>query len=399
MKVRCIHVITRMILGGAQENTLLTVEGLDRDPDYETTLVTGPALGPEGTLLDRAHKNGVRVITLPSMRREIRPFRDWTALRALVDLFKDKRPHIVHTHSAKAGMLGRWAAKIAKVPIIIHTVHGPSIHPNQSFLSNQLYAFLERWGAKYTDRMISVADAMTDLYVKARIAPEGKFITIHSGMEVEPFLAETDARQRVREEFGIAPDDIVIGKIARLFHLKGHEDVLNAFGPIAQKFPKAKLMFVGNGILRDELKARADALGFGDRVVFTGLVPTSRIPDMIKAMDALVHASLREGLPRVLPQALLSACPVISYALDGAPEVVLDGETGFLVPASDIPKLTDAMDRMLSDLGAAKIMALRGRELFADQFRAETMVGRIKEVYDEEMERKDIRMAGVFIKP
>lgn len=385
--IRCIHVITRLILGGAQENTLLTVEGLNRLDGYETTLVTGPAIGPEGNLIERARTNKVDLIVLDIMRRAINPWRDWQTYCALVRIFREKRPDIVHTHSSKAGVLGRFAAHRAGVPLIIHTIHGSPFHRNQNTLANLLFRTLERRAARCSHRLISVADAMTEQFVQAGVAAKEKFITIHSGMEVEPFLRDDGARDRVRREFGIADTDIVIGKIARLFHLKGHADVLRAFAGISRRFRTARLLFVGNGILRRRLHALASKLGLADRVTFAGLVPPDRIPDMIKAMDLLLHASLREGLARVLPQALLSGCPVISYDVDGAREVVRNGETGFLVPPRSVEGLRDAMVHALSDLDAARAMARRGRELFTDQFRAETMVRRIADVYAEELAR------------
>jgi len=385
--VRCIHVITRLILGGAQENTLLTVEGLDRLPRYRTSLVTGPALGPEGELVERARANGVDLIILPSLRRNVSPLNDIAAYRDLLRLFRAERPDIVHTHSSKAGILARLAARRARVPVVIHTVHGPAFYAEQGWLENTLYRRLERYAARRTSRIISVADAMTNQYVAAGVAPREKFVTIYSGMEVEPFLRADGAREQVRRELDIPSDALVVGKIARLFHLKGHEDLLRAFAQISGQFPKAWLLFVGDGILRDQLKELAQQLGVGERLRFAGLVRPERVPDMIKAMDLLVHASLREGLARVLPQALLSGCPVVSYDVDGAREVIRDGETGFLVPARSVDGLKRAMERALGDLPRARSMALRGRELFTDQFRAETMVRRIAELYEEELRR------------
>jgi glycosyltransferase involved in cell wall biosynthesis len=387
--LRCIHVITRLILGGAQENTLLTVEGLDRLGGFRTTLISGPAAGPEGELEARARRNGVDLLLMPELVREIAPRRDWAAYRALTEYFRREKPEIVHTHSSKAGVLGRLAARRAGVPVIIHTVHGPSFHPHESPVKNYLYRKLEWWAARDNARLICVADAMTDQYVAAGVAPRGKFVTIYSGMEVDPFVRETDARARVRRELGIGADEVVIGKVARLFELKGHDDLIDAFGGLAARFPKARLMFVGDGLLRGALEARAAALGLRERVTFAGLVPPERVPDMIKAMDLLVHASLREGLARVLPQSLLSGCPAISYDVDGAREVIRNGETGWLVPARDMARLRDAIAEALADLPRARRMALRGRELFADQFRAETMVRRIAEVYREEMAKVD----------
>ena len=389
--IRCIHVITRLILGGAQENTLLTVEGLNGMSRYRTTLVTGPAIGPEGDLIARANRNKVDLMVLPGLRREISPWRDALALRNLIRIFRKERPDIVHTHSSKAGILGRAAAHYTRVPVILHTVHGSPFHANQNAFANRFYAWLEHRAARHSCRIICVADAMTEAFVSAGVAPREKFITIYSGMEVEPFLdSNIEERARVRSELGIHQDDIVIGKIARLFHLKGHEDVLRAFAGIFRRFPRARLLFVGDGILRKQLGKTAEALGIGGRLIFAGLAAPERIPGMIKAMDLLVHASLREGLARVLPQALLSACPVISYDIDGAREVVRDGETGFLVPARSVAGLREAMERALSDLDAARKMALRGRELFTEQFRAGTMVRRIAEVYEEELSRSTL---------
>ena len=389
-RIRCIHVITRLILGGAQENTLLTVEGLDRMPRYRTTLVTGPAIGPEGELIERARKHGVDLVVLPTLRREISLPRDFASFRALLDIFRSERPDIVHTHSSKAGIIGRLAARLARVPVIIHTIHGPPFYPSQNSLANAVFRGLEWWAARCTHQLISVADAMTERFAAARVAPRSKFVTIYSGMEVEPFLREDGARERVRQELGIPGEAIVIGKIARLFHLKGHEDVIRAFAQIHDRFPSARLLFVGDGILRESLAELAAQLGVADRLTFAGLVAPERISDMIKAMDVLVHASLREGLARVLPQALLSGCPVISYDVDGAREVVMNDETGFLVPAGSVMGLRDAMEQALSNPARARDMARRGRELFTEQFRAETMVERICDVYEQELARAHV---------
>jgi glycosyltransferase involved in cell wall biosynthesis len=376
-----IHVITRLILGGAQENTLFTVEGLARRGDYRVTLVSGPAIGPEGDLVRRARKNGVDLVILPELRREILPLSDVLAFHRLCGLFRRERPDIVHTHSSKAGILGRAAARVTRVPCILHTIHGPSFHRYQPWLANLAVIFLERAAARWTHKLISVAEAMTEQFVAAGVAPLEKFVTIYSGMEVNPFLADDGARERIRDRLGIRPDELVVGKIARLFRLKGYEYVLEAAPAIVRKFPEARFLFVGDGTLRRSLERQARELGVRDRVIFAGLVEPGEIPAMIKAMDVVVHASLREGLARVLPQALLSGCPVVSFAVDGAGEVVRDGETGFLVEPKSAAGLADAIIRVLSDLPAARRMARRGRELFASRFSAERMVREIDALY------------------
>lgn len=379
--LKVIHVITRLILGGAQENTLFTVEGLARMPEFEVKLISGPAIGPEGDLVRRAVRNGVDLEIMPELRRELHPYYDPAAFIKLCAIYRRERPDIVHTHSSKAGILGRAAARATGVPCVIHTIHGLPFHPYQSKLANAVYILSERIAARWSDGIISVADAMTEKAVAAGVAPPEKFVTIYSGMEVDPFLAEDGAREQIRSRFGVAPSEIVIGKIARLFELKGHEYILDAAPVIMERFPNVRLMFVGDGLLRESLQQHAERLGIADRVIFTGLVDPGEIPAMIKAMDMVVHASLREGLARVLPQSLLSAKPVVTFDIDGAGEVVIEGETGFLVQPGSVEGLADAIIRALSDMPRAKAMAEEARRRFADRFRTETMVREIAEYY------------------
>jgi len=197
--MRVAHIITRMILGGAQENTLLNCEDLLRDYGDEVLLITGPPLGPEGSLLDRARARGVPLEIVPSLRRAIHPWRDWTSYCALRNVLRAYRPDVVHTHSAKGGLLGRAAATAERVPVVVHGVHGAPFHPYQNPLAREFFRQCERWAARRCHAFISVADAMTDLMVGAGVAPREMFTTIYSGMEVEPFLAvasEVDRRVR-----------------------------------------------------------------------------------------------------------------------------------------------------------------------------------------------------------
>ena len=170
---------------------------------------------------------------------------------------------------------------------------------------------------------------MTSQLVAAGVAPPERFTTVYSGMEIEPFLQADGERERVRREYGFDDGDIVVGKVGRLFHLKGHADLIDAATEVARRCPPVKYLIVGDGLLREPLQARIRAAGLADRFRFTGLVPPSRIPELLSATDIVVHTSLREGLARVLPQALLTGRPVVSYDVDGAREVVRSGETGF----------------------------------------------------------------------
>jgi glycosyltransferase involved in cell wall biosynthesis len=408
--MRIAHLITRMIVGGAQENTLLNCLDLAGEYGDEVLLVTGPSLGPEGDLLAQAKVREGRagegrradtvagfpierlrfdhlgrdvelpVVTVPSLVRAIRPATDWRALGDLRAILRAYRPEVVHTHSAKAGILGRVAAWSLHVPAIVHTVHGAPFGPYDPWPRRKFYAWCERYAARRCHKLVSVADAMTDLMVAARVAPREKFTTIYSGMRVGPFLKADATRDATRRELGFAPEHVVVGKIARLFHLKGHEDVIAA-AMYLDRDPNLRYLFVGDGILRDKLQALIDKAGLTDRFRFTGLVPPERIPALVGAMDILVHASRREGLARALPQALLARKPVVSYDVDGAREVCIDGETGYLVRSGYFKDLIDPLARLAGDASLRERLGQEGRRRFTDQFRHETMSRRIRELY------------------
>jgi glycosyltransferase involved in cell wall biosynthesis len=384
--MRVAHVITRMIVGGAQENTLLNCQDLIAHYGDDVLLVTGPALGPEGDLLAQGRGGEVPIRHVPALGRAIHPWRDWRAYRDVKQALREFRPDVVHTHSAKAGILGRLAAWSLGVPAIVHTVHGAPFGPYDPWLRRAFYQMCERYAARRCHHFVSVADAMTDLMVAARVAPREKFTTIYSGMEVEPFLHAHEHRERVRQELGYQPQHVVIGKIARLFELKGHEDIIAA-AMYLDREPNLRFLFVGDGLWRDKLRKQIDDAGMHDRFQFAGLVPPSRIPELIGAMDILVHASRREGLARALPQALLAGKPVVSYDIDGAREVCLDGVTGFLVRSNHFKDLCDPLLKLAADPALRERMGQEGRRRFTDQFRHETMTRRIRELYQRLLAR------------
>jgi glycosyltransferase involved in cell wall biosynthesis len=379
--MRIAHVITRMVVGGAQENTLFNCEDLIRLYGDEVLLVTGPAVGPEGDLLRQGRGGSVPTQIVPQMRRALAPWRDASCYFALKRVLREFRPDVVHTHSAKAGFLGRLAAWSLGVPAVVHTVHGAPFHPYQNIVPRMLFRWCERYAARRCHAMISVADAMTDLLVHARVAPREKFTTIYSGMDVDPFLRAHENRDLTRRELGFAPEHIVVGKIARLFHLKGHTDVIRAAEKVIASQSNVRFLFVGDGILRDQLQNQIDAAGLSQHFHFTGLVPPDEIPRYLGAMDLLVHASLREGLARALPQALIAGKPVVSYDIDGAREVCLTGQTGFLVPPQ-WQALVEPLQTLAADANLRHQLGQAGRERFADQFRHETMTRRIRELYE-----------------
>ncbi|MCX7934474.1 MAG: glycosyltransferase, partial [Planctomycetota bacterium] len=288
--MRILHIITRLILGGAQENTVLSCIG-QQARGHRVRLLVGPTAGPEGSLVAEARASGVELLEIPFLLRQISPWHDLRAFLALRQEIRRYQPDVVHTHSSKAGVLGRWAAwqenrcrgaqpaapradqgKNAAPIFIIHTIHGLPFHPYQSALANFFYRAAEKWAAQRCHCLVSVANAMTAQAVAAGVAPQEKFATVYSGMRIEPFLRADYDVVALRQRWGLSPSDIVIGKVARLFELKGHEFLLPAFAALAASQPRLRLLLVGDGLWRNRLENLAQNLGIRERVVFAGLV-------------------------------------------------------------------------------------------------------------------------------
>jgi glycosyltransferase involved in cell wall biosynthesis len=386
--MRIAHLITRMIVGGAQENTLYNCLDLMHDFGDEVLLITGPTSGPEGRLLEQGRGDKLPVHTIEVLRRQVNPVRDLRALNAIKKALIEFKPDVVHTHSAKAGVLGRSAAWSLRVPAVIHTVHGAPFHPYQSMVARKLYQACEKWAAKRCHHMISVADAMTDLMVNARVAPREKFTTIYSGMDVQPFLECEQHRDEMRRQLRFSDQHIVIGKIARLFELKGHEYLIEAAKEVIAKQPNVRFLLVGDGVLRASLASQIERLGLTEFFHFTGLVPPEEISRYLSAMDMLVHTSLREGLARTLPQALIASKPVISYDIDGASEVCLNNQTGILLPPKSIQPLAEAMIRLASQPSLRMDWGRAGRAMFSERFGHRFMTARVRDVYSSVLAKK-----------
>jgi glycosyltransferase involved in cell wall biosynthesis len=391
--MRIVHVITRLIIGGAQENTLLTVEDLHHRYGDDVTLITGPAEGPEGDLFERAKSAGLKVEVMPELVRAIRPLTDFKAYRKLRAAFRRLKPQVVHTHSSKAGILGRAAAWHEKVPVVVHTIHGMPFGAFESRLRNRLYILLERWAAWRCHAIVSVCDAMTQQALAAGVGQRGQFLTVYSGMDADAFLNPSRPREEVRRALGLADDEVAFATVARLFDLKGHDDIVAVAPAVLEANPKVRFVWIGDGILRDRLIAGLDRLGIRHAFILTGLVPPERIPELLSAVDAVIHPSLREGLARVLPQALLVGRPVISYDIDGAREVVLP-ETGVLLKPRDLAGLTAATLRLAADPAARSAMGREGRRRFANQFRHETMTSRLRALYERLLDPTSASASG-----
>ena len=377
--MKIVHIITRLIVGGAQENTLLSCEG-QHALGHDVTLITGPAIGPEGSLMERANRVGYRVETIDAMRRAI-GLADISVYRTLVKRLRELKPDVVHTHSSKAGIIGRYAAKAAGCSNIVHTIHGLAFTASTKAVVNNAYKVLERRAAPLTDTIVCVADAMRDQSLAGNIGKPEQYVTVYSGMDTAPFLNPPISRETVRSSLAISPEHVVVGTIARLFDLKGHDDLIDLAPALCQRFPNLRFLWVGDGSLRQKLEARIAAAGLTDRFIFAGLVPPTRVPELTNAMDILVHPSRREGLARALPQGQLAGCPVVTYDIDGNREGLIDGETGYLVKPFDISSFGEKLASLLADRGRAVAMGERGRAFAVGRFDTKVMVDGLEAVY------------------
>jgi glycosyltransferase involved in cell wall biosynthesis len=343
------------------------------------TLITGPALGPEGQLLDRARGGGYRVVVVDSLRREIHPLRDRAALRELRGRLAALAPDVMHSHSSKAGILARKAAAAVGGMKIVHTIHGLPFHPYQSRWRNGLYAALERRAARRSDALISVADAMTSQALAAGVGRPEQYTTIYSGMEVRRFIERSAEADAFRAAMKLPRRAVLVTRVSRLAELKGHEYILAAAARLANE--RVHFCFVGDGAWRRQIEGQIAAAGLAERFRLTGLIDPAQVPAAMHASDIVVHCSLREGLARALPQAMLAGKGVISFDVDGAREVV-NSETGILLPPKDVAGLQLAIETLASSKDLRDRLGAAGREQCRGMFDHQRMVERIEQVYE-----------------
>jgi glycosyltransferase involved in cell wall biosynthesis len=380
------HVITRMIVGGAQENTLHSVEGL-RGRDFDVELLTGSETGTEGNLL--ADSSLSDVVFIPHMVRSIRPLSDARAFRELVRHLRLSTPDIVHTHSAKGGILGSAAARNAGVGISVHTIHGLAYHQYQMAPLRFSYRTINRFASPFTDFYVSVSDNIRDRAIADGIGVPERHMTIRSGFPTAQFRRALTDQRSARRRLGLHSDRPVVGVVARLFPLKGHDDVLKAARRVMKTVPDVQFAFVGSGPLRDELEQMASDWGLAENVVFVGRLKAAEMPLAFSAFDVLVHASLREGLARVLPQAVLAEVPVVVYDLDGASEVVQNDVNGYLLQPRDTAAMADRITALLRDESLRSRLAGAGWHRVADEFSVDTMVSKLTALYTALLAERD----------
>lgn len=378
-QVRVLHLITRMIVGGAQENTLYTVARLDATR-FQADLACGPQTGSEGSLLEEARTAGVRLTVLPHLVRPIHPFLDGLALFELVRFLRRGGYTIVHTHSSKAGLLGRLAARLAGVPIIIHTVHGWSFHDYMSPALRRLYIVLERWCASWSDALVTVSQADIRKGLAAGIGAAERYHLIRSAIPLEAFDPSLYDRLEVRRSLGLPPEAPVVGNVGRFSPQKNPLAWVQVAARIAQERPQVHFLLVGDGPLRPQVEEHLARHGLMGRTVLTGL--RRDVPRLLAAMDLFLLTSLWEGLPRVVPQALAMRLPLVAFGVDGLVEAVPEGECGYLLPPGDKNGLAQRCVALLDDPDRRRALGERGRCLALAHYDLRQMITRLEVLYE-----------------
>jgi len=384
------HVITRFILGGAQENTLATLLGL-AERGHDITLVTGPSPGREGKLLDffpeLKNKAPFRLIIEQNLIRPVNPYHDFISYRHLKRFFEKEKFDIIHTHSSKAGVLGRLAGRKLRgsgKSKVIHTVHGLAFDEFQPKWKNKLYIAAEKQCAKFSDAIISVCDTMTEQALAANIGENNLFHTIYSSFNVSKFKSAAGNREYFSKKLQISNDTIVLLTISRLFPMKGIEVFLKTIETAAEKGNcPVKGIILGDGPMRSEFEDIAKKNLPENSVIFSGLTNPDEIPGFISASDIIVHASLREGLARVLVQGLAGGKPVITYDIGGAKEVVINNQNGFICPADNVRQFTKHVVNLINNNEDLERLTTGAKETDLEQFSTERMLDKIEELYGD----------------
>ena len=340
--------------------------------EFSCSLISGRTTDPPPGLAETLTRAGVPWLEVGHLRRPVRPIADGRALWELYRAIRRARPDIVHTHSSKAGLLGRLAARAAGAPHIVHTPHGHVFHGYFSPTATRAFTALERLAARWTDRIVTLSDTEATDHLRQRIGRPAQFVTIPSGVDLDPV--------RTASPIMLASGNPVVGSVARLVPVKGLQYLIDAAPEILRRCPDARFVFVGDGEMRPALEARAHALRLDDRIVFAGF--RENIPALIAGMDCFVLPSINEGMGRVLVMAMALGKPIVATRVGGVAELLGNGEAGVLVPPRDPPALADAVITLLHDPTRASVLAEAGRRR-APRYTAEAMLMSLGKVYHE----------------
>jgi glycosyltransferase involved in cell wall biosynthesis len=379
--VRVLRVIARLNMGGPALHVAYLTHGL-RDRGYDTTLVAGSLARGEDSMEFVARGLGIEATHLPELRRDIAPIRDLQATLRLAQLIRRLRPDILHTHTAKAGAVGRMAASLvgdARPPIVVHTFHG---HVLRGYFGPRLsYGFrlLERWLAKRTDALVAVSPEVRDELVRLGVAPAEKFTVVRVGIELSGRVADLDGRAETRRRLGIAGDSFTVGWVGRMTGVKRTSDVLLAFKRLRERGVDAFLCMIGDGPEREQLERRAHELGIMKRTLFLGY--QEQVAPYYAALDAMILPSGNEGTPVSAIEALAAGRPVVATRVGGLPDVVREGQDGFLVAPGAVDELADRLERLAADEDLRRRMGEAGRERVLPRYSVERLIDDVDALY------------------
>ena len=385
---KVIHVITRLDYGGSAQNTMLTALGHDRE-QFEPLVVAGypgdwDAQGGQAATEEncrRLEKAAVRWMILPSLTREVNPFKDVQALWQLTRLFRQERPALVHTHTSKAGVLGRVAAWFARVPVIVHTPHGHVFYGHFGPIRSWLFLQIERVLSAITDRLIALTEAERQDHLDRNVGKAGRFAVVPSGIDRERFGRARVQGKQQPDWFGCPPDSLVVGSVGWLTDVKGHEYLIEAVAKLKQDFPSLHLVIIGSGDRQEALLKLAELVGLRDAVHLLG--HRDDIEACLAGMDLFVLPSLNEGMGRALIEAMVAELPVIASRVGGIPSVISHERTGLLVPPGDAGALADALRRLLDRPEWATQLGVAASRSVDSRYGSVSMVHAIESIFAE----------------
>jgi glycosyltransferase involved in cell wall biosynthesis len=383
-RVKVLRVIARLNVGGPALHVAYLAEGL-ADRGYDTTLVAGSLARGEESMSQVAETRGARIVTLPHLARDISPLNDALAVFRLAGLIRRERPQILHTHTAKAGFVGRIAALLAgdaRPPIVVHTFHGHVLRGYFNPFVTLGFRTLERWLASVTTKLIAVSPEVRDDLVRLHVAPQEKFAVVRLGIELEQRVGGgEDVRRETRRQLGVAPDAFVVGWVGRMTAVKRTDDVLLAFRKLVDRDVDAWLCLVGDGPDREHLERRAHELGIARRCLFVGY--QDDVAPYYEAIDALLLPSGNEGTPVSVIEALAAGRPAVATRVGGVPDVVRDGVDGFLVDVGDATSLADRLADLAREPARRAEMGRDGRERVLQRYAVDRLVDDVDALYRE----------------
>lgn len=393
-KIRICVVITRMIRGGAALVALSQAAALNPEK-YEVVIITGPRDSEGDTLIERAMELGLDVRVVPALVRDVHPKKDVSALFKLFRLIRGLEPHVVHTHTSKAGILGRLAARLAGVPVILHSPHGHIYSKNARIpgvegrgARRRFFWNMEKFTNSFTDRIVTLTDKNAREQATLGLGPACKFLAVHNGIDPDVFAFDDSLRKKTRRELGITESAFVCGMVGRLTAEKGHGGFLDAACVLREKRPDARFLIVGDGPLKKDLADSCSQNGLDGSVLFLG--QREDVSCLLAAMDVLVLPSLYEGLGVAALEAMAAGLPVVANNVGGVPEVVLHGKTGILVPPGRNEELARALISLASNSELAKRLGDSGLMRVREFFTADLMVKRLENIYTSLLKRKGL---------